>query len=149
MIATIKSSIVVIDAGVGVLQVIAAPLSGRAEMRWSRWIQDGVEVCAPRLWLYEATSALHKIYMQRIINEKIAQQALEALLGLNVAFYKADLETCRMASRWATRLNHHAAYDGYYLALAETINAAFWTTDQRLVNRGRQLGASWVHWIGE
>lgn len=149
MIATIKSSAVVIDAGLGVLQVIADPRSGRAEMLWSRWIQDGLEVCAPRLWLHEATSALHKIYMQRIISDEIAQQGLEALLSLNVEFYDADPESCRVAFHWATRLNQYPAYDGYYLALAEKLNSAFWTTDQRLVNRVQQLGVSWVHWVGE
>ena len=149
MIATIKSSAVVIDAGLGILQVIADPRSGRSEMLWSRWIEDGVEVCAPRLWLHETTSALQKIYMQRIIGLEIARQALEALLSLNVTFYDADPETCRAAFHWATRLNQYPAYDGYYLALAEQLNSAFWTTDQRLVNRVRQLGVSWVNWIAE
>ena len=145
----IKSSAVIIDAGIGVLQVVAEPLSGRAESLWSRWIQDGLDVCAPRLWLHEATSALHKIYMQRMISEEIARQALEGLLGLNVTFYDDDPESCRAAFGWATRLNQYQAYDGYYLALAEKLNSLFWTTDQRLVNRVRQLGVSWVHWIGE
>jgi predicted nucleic acid-binding protein len=149
MIATIKSSAVVIDAGLGVLQVIADPLSGRAEMLWSHWIQDGVEVCAPRLWLEESTSALHKIYMQRIVGDETAQQALEALLGLDITFFETDRETCLRAFHWATRLNQYAAYDGYYLALAEKLNAVFWSTDQRLVNRARQLSISWVHSISE
>jgi predicted nucleic acid-binding protein len=149
MIATTKSSVIVIDAGLGVLQVAADRLSERAELLWTRWIQDGIEVCAPHLWLYEATSVIHKIYMQHMIGEDIAQQALEALLGLNVTFYDDNPETCRGAFHWATRLNQYPAYDGYYLALAEQLNAAFWTTDHRLVSRARQLGISWVHWVGE
>jgi hypothetical protein len=51
MIAAIKSSQVVIDAGLGVLQVIADSRSGQAEALWSRWIQDDLEVFAPHLWL--------------------------------------------------------------------------------------------------
>jgi predicted nucleic acid-binding protein len=149
MIATIKSSYVVIDAGLGVLQIIADPRSEQAATLWSRWIMDGIDICAPYLWLYETTSVLHKISLQQNISEEIVQQALEALLGLNVAFYEVDPDSCRLAYHWATRLNQHAAYDGYYMALAEQLNSNFWTTDQRLVNRARQIGVSWVHWIGE
>lgn len=149
MIATIKFSAVVIDAGFGILQVIADPRSGEVENLWSRWIEEGLEVCAPSLWLHETTSALHKIYMQHLINEAIAQQALEALLSLSLTFYDTDPESCRAAFHWSTRLNQHSAYDGFYLALAERLGCAFWTADQRLANRARQLGLTWVHSLGE
>lgn len=143
-----SSSSVVIDAGVGVLQVVPDPLSDRVEARWSAWVQEGIGVCAPRLWLNETTSALHKIFMQRLISEEIVLQALEAILGLGVELYDEDAETCRQAFDWATRLGQYATYDGTYLALAEKLDAPFWTTDQRLVNRVRQLGMTWVYWIG-
>ena len=149
MIATNKSSYVVIDAGFGVLQVIADPRSEQAATLWSGWIMDGIDICAPDLWLYETTSVLHKISLQQNISEEIVQQALEALLGLNVAFYEVVPDSCRVAYRWATRLKQSTAYDGFYMALAERLNAELWTTDQRLVNRARQIGVSWVHWIGE
>jgi predicted nucleic acid-binding protein len=53
------------------------------------------------------------------------------------------------AFRWASRLGQHAAYDGFYLALSEHLDAEFWSLDQRTVNRTQQMGVSWAHWIGE
>ena len=142
-------SSVVIDAGVGVSQVIADSLSEKVDARWSGWIQEGVRVCAPRLWLNETTSVVHKIFMQKLLGEERAMEALEALLGLSVELHDADAETCRQAFTWATRLAEYQAYDGFYLALAAKLDVPFWTTDQHLVNRAHQLGASWVFWVGE
>jgi predicted nucleic acid-binding protein len=53
------------------------------------------------------------------------------------------------ALSWATRLHQKAACDGFYLAAAEQLGAELWTADQALANNARQLGASWVHWMGE
>lgn len=144
-----RSSAVVIDAGVGIYQVIADPLSEKVDMRWANWIQQGVNVCAPRLWLNEVTSVLHKIYMQKLLSEERAREALDALFGLSIELYDTDSESCRQAFVWATRLGQYQAYDGFYIALAEKLDVPFWTTDQRLVNRAHQLNISWVHWIGE
>jgi predicted nucleic acid-binding protein len=140
---------VVIDAGVGIFQVIPGLLSANVEQRWDGWIRDGVNVCAPRLWLNEATSALHKIYKQNLISEEKALEALEALLGLSVDLFEAEPDSCRKAFAWANQLDQYQAYDGFYLVLAEQLDASFWTTDQRLVNRAHQLGITWVHWVGE
>lgn len=144
-----RPSVVVIDAGVAILQAVADPLSERVDELWTHWIQEGFLICAPQLWLNEVTSALHKIYRQNLITEEQAQQALEALLGLNVELYEANADACRQAFSWATRLDHFQAYDGFYLALAESLQAPLWTTDRRLVNRVRQLDINWTHWVGE
>jgi predicted nucleic acid-binding protein len=144
-----KSSIVVIDAGVGVLQVIAGPLSAAVDTRWNGWVQESVSVCAPHLWLYETTSVVHKIFKQKQVSEGRTREALNALLDLSVELHAPDAETCELAFEWATRLDQYSAYDGFYLALAHKLNASFWTTDQRLANRIRQIGFDWVHWAGE
>lgn len=144
-----RSSAVVIDAGVGILQVIADPLSDQVDARWNEWVREAVSVCAPRLWLNEATSVLYKIFKQNLVSEDRGREAFDALLDLNVELYEADTEACRQAFDWATRLNQYQAYDGFYLALAEQLDAPFWTTDRRLVNRARQIGVNWVFWVGE
>jgi predicted nucleic acid-binding protein len=61
----------------------------------------------------------------------------------------APRQLCRSAFEWATRLGQKAAYDCFYLAAAERLGAEFWTADERLSNRASQLGAVWVHWMGE
>ena len=38
------------------------------------------------------------------------------------------------ALRRAQELNHPAAYDAHYIALAQIVGCDFWTADQRLLN---------------
>jgi predicted nucleic acid-binding protein len=53
------------------------------------------------------------------------------------------------ALRWAERLGHSRTYNAQYLAVAEQWGLPLWTADQRLVNGARQVGVTWVHWVGE
>ncbi|MBM4457262.1 MAG: type II toxin-antitoxin system VapC family toxin [Chloroflexi bacterium] len=48
----------------------------------------------------------------------------------------------------ARRLNHPAAYDAHYLALAEMYTCPFWTADERLFNAVHEA-LNWVHWLGD
>lgn len=62
-----------------------------------------------------------------------------------------DLEKQRrqqVAFRWAEQPGHSKTHGAYCLAVAEWKRAELWTADCRLVNRVRQQGVSWVHWIG-
>jgi predicted nucleic acid-binding protein len=144
-----ESSAVVIDAAVGIFQVIADPLSDKVDACWTNWFQEGIRVCAPRFWLNESTSVLHKIFMQNLIGEERAREALAALLSLRVELFEADEAACRAAFNWASQLSQSQADHGVYLALAEKLDASFWTADHHLVNRARQIGVDWVNWIGE
>jgi predicted nucleic acid-binding protein len=74
-------------------------------------------------------------------------QALE-LLTASLGVQQVDVSV-RIAFDWATRLRQKAAYDGFYLAAAEQLGAELWTADQALVSNALQVGASWVHWMGE
>ena len=64
------------------------------------------------------------------------------VLSLDKPLYHAALD-------WADKLRQSKAYDAAYLALAESLNAEFWTADQRLVNATRALNIDWVKWIGD
>jgi len=48
----------------------------------------------------------------------------------------------------ATRLNLPAAYDAYYLALAEMLGCEFWTADKKLCNTVKD-SLPWVKFLGE
>ena len=56
---------------------------------------------------------------------------------------------CVEALRWATRLNQRPAYDAFYLAVAQRLDAELWTADRRLCHNARQAGADWVHFMDE
>lgn len=140
---------VVIDAGIGLYTVIDVPLGESAQAAWTRWQEDGVAVYAPAMWRSEVTSVLHKLFHLGQLTEAEAEAALETALTLDVQIVEADDELCRQSFRWATRLNTAAAYDAFYVALAERLGAPLWTGDRRLANNARQNGASWVYWIGD
>ncbi len=144
-----SSSSVVIDASTAIWLVLEGPLTRQVELFWDGWIRSGKRICAPSLWLNEVTSVIHKVYMLKGVSESKAQMALDAALALGVDLYTEDSELCRNAFRWATVLKQTAAYDGFYLALAEQLDALFWTADRSLHNQARQAGATWVHGLGE
>jgi predicted nucleic acid-binding protein len=139
----------VIDASTGIFEVIDNPLNKQVDLLWKEWAQQGFQVYVPQLWLNEVTSVLHKVLMQKLISEEKALLALDAVLALGVTVKPESSQDCRRAFNWATRLGQFAANDCFYLALAEEMGIEFWTADERLANRAKQLGVNWVRWIGE
>jgi len=140
---------VVVDASIAVSQVFAVSFGEEVDALWKQWAHIGVQTCAPQLWANEVTSAIHKLYVHKLFSQEQALSALEAVLALGVELHPQDAELCRQAFAWATQLQQTSAYDGFYVALAQRLQADFWTADERLANRAQQVGAHWVHWIGE
>jgi len=42
-----------------------------------------------------------------------------------------------------------AAYDSFYLSLAEALGCHMWTADRRLYNSAREVRLEWVRWVEE
>lgn len=143
-----KSSPIVVDANVAVHAVIDTEFSPLAERAWLAWKGAGTDTCAPQLWLYEVTSAIHRVFMQGQIQEGQALAALDIALRLGVRLVGED-GLAREAFAWATRLQRLATYDCFYLALAEHLGTEFWTADRSLADASHQGGLMWVHWVGE
>ncbi len=142
-----KSSTVIVDANIALSLVLDYPHSQVFQDLWIGWVQNDIQIAAPQLWLYEVTSAIHKIFMLGQIGKTSAVSALEVVLSLDVHLVDLDAELCESAFNWATRLNQMATYASFYLALAENLDAEFWTVDQHLSNTARQLGVEWVHLV--
>ena len=138
----------VVDANLAVNTVLN--FSERLERFWERINQEQITPCAPRLWMSETTSALHFYLAQKQINAEEAEQALRTVHALQVEIIDEDESLCLRALELAGMLAQTKAYDAFYLATAEKMEAAFWTGDERLYNRCQNdLGLNWVHWIGE
>jgi predicted nucleic acid-binding protein len=71
------------------------------------------------------------------------------LLSIDIELVSLSDALCRSAFEWALRLGQSRAYDAFYLAVAEAQQVELWTADRRLANGAHQIGALWVHWIGE
>jgi predicted nucleic acid-binding protein len=135
----------VIDASLAIRLILPDPRRAALRARMERWLQEGYEWVAPDLWLYEMTSALCKGAFFGLLTAEEAEASLALVSALPVQLVAADAEQARLAFAWTRRLNRAAAYEGFYLALAESLNCELWTADRRLHNA---VGLPWVRLAG-
>ncbi len=141
-----SSEAIVLDANIGVWSVVRGPvLTPEAIQRWLASLNRRIVV--PGLWLYEVTTALYRHTLQGWAPDTIHEALIQALHIPDEIVY-ADQGLVLAAYTWAVKLGQGAAYDAFYLALAEHLGAEFWTGDKRLYNRCRQVGADFVHLVG-
>lgn len=141
------NSLIVVDANLAVYSVLKTPHSPMATRTIEQLAHAGAQLYAPGLWWYEVTSVIHKSLFTGLISSTTAYTALD-IVTVRLGVQPVDVQA-RSAFDWATRLRQKAAYDGFYLAAAEKLGAELWTADQALVNNAHQVGAAWVHWMGE
>ncbi len=142
------SSSLVIDAGVALVLVLPHPYQEHGQRFWQRWEAQPVPLLAPCLWVAEVTSGLQRAVWEGILTTQEAEQALSAFLQLPITFVP-ETRLAPDALQWAERLRQKRAYDAFYVALAKTYRADFWSADTRLVHALQQSGEDWAHWIGE
>lgn len=142
-------SAVVVDANVAVRAVLPTEEKPAILERFASWHQSRNKICAPDILLPEAVSVIRRGIFDRWITEAEGQDAVEDVFRLGVEVVPSDAGLCQSALAWAARLGQSKAYDGFYLAVAERKEAELWTADEKLRNRARQLGVSWVRWIEE
>ena len=128
------SMLLVVDASFTIKLVLPNPEQARCRQLTAEWMQNGVTLYAPTLWLYEVTSALTKATHFDILTETEGHQALKLAQGLDLQLIHPDNTLVELAYDWTRRLNRAATYDSFYLALTESLSAEFWKADQRLVN---------------
>jgi predicted nucleic acid-binding protein len=140
---------VVIDASLLLSIGLPLPYTRQSFQLLRQWKETGEVMHAPILLEYEITSALRKaVFLGSIgMDEAVSTQA--NLLSLGVQRVNPTPELHKHALQWAAVLGQSKAYDAHYLALAESLQADYWTADQQLVRGARQADADWVHWVGE
>jgi len=136
----------IIDANVGVWSVVEG--SGLSPVAIQAWLGGLDKIVVPGLWVYEVTSALYRHRLHGWPSEEI-DRALTQILEIPDEVIYPDRRLVVSAYEWAIRLKQGAAYDAFYLALAERKGAEFWTGDKRLYNRARQVGADFVRLVSE
>jgi predicted nucleic acid-binding protein len=103
-------------------------------------------LAAPTLWLYELTSAVAKALQARQLTLEEARRLVLLIHSFPVRLIAQDRALGLAALEWSHRLQRANAYDSAYLALAELLQAEFWTADQRLSSAARQ---PWVHCLSQ
>ncbi len=126
-----------------IIRLIETPPNQGIGTLWQRWQAENRPIVAPALLLYEVTNALYKYVRQGLLTSEELDLALIDVDALNIALIE-NREMHRQAARLAQEFGLRAAYDAHYLALAQQMNAEFWTFDARLVKSVSQA-LPWVH----
>jgi len=138
------TSYLTIDAGVAFKLIAPHPKQATYIDQFSRWQQAGYQLCAPTLWAYEITSTFTKMVHFGEMSAENGYQGIQLAYRLGVQLFAPDADQALNAFAWTTRLQRAAAYDSFYLALAEQLDCDLWTADKRLVNAVNQ---PWVKLI--
>jgi predicted nucleic acid-binding protein len=135
----------VVDASFTFRLFLPGPAREEVRLRIDGWRRDGSELWAPTLWAYEMTSALSKAVRFGQLTPQQGERMLQLTQTLGLQLVPPDDALMRRAFDWTMRLKRSAAYDSFYLALAERLRCELWTADLRLQNA---VGQPWVRSIG-
>ncbi len=136
----------VVDASFAFRLVLPGPGQATYRSLMAEWLEDGYELVAPSLWIYEMTSALCKVVRSGQITPEEGARAVALAQTLGVELVVPDREQARSAFDWTIRLKRAAAYDSFYLALAERLRCPLWTADRRLC---AAVDQPWVRCVGK
>ena len=142
-----NDSLAVIDASL-VLKALLPDLETTRCQAVLAHLQNA-QLVAPALWVYEVTSTLAKAVHFKQLTVEDSKAVLHQALELDMQIIAPDETQSNLAFEWTLRLKRASAYDSFYLAIAEALDAPFWTADQRLINVFQDHKPSWLHWIGE
>ncbi len=137
------SKSVVLDASFAFKLIVPGPQQKRLRELMAQWQQDGYVLYAPTLWRYEITSALCKMVHFKELTPAEGQRMMSLVHKLGVQLIPPDDTQAQAAFDWTLRLNRAAAYDSFYLALAQILGGELWTADKRLHNA---VDLPWVHY---
>ena len=93
------------------------------------WQARGDTIQVPALWYYEITSTLSKGVYFKAFDRDQAEAMLALITEFDFAVIVPDAAQVQRAFDWTLRLRRAAAYDSFYLALAE--NDQQWAVDRR------------------
>jgi predicted nucleic acid-binding protein len=134
---------VCLDASVVLKLIVVESDSRRARSLCGTLAAAGQGVVAPGLLLFECVSVLRRQVVRGSLKAGAARASLDRLLRLPISFPAPDGLVDR-TWQLAAQFGQPAAYDCFYLALADLLRVPFWTADRRLhAAVSREL--RWVH----
>jgi predicted nucleic acid-binding protein len=140
------TSWVVVDSGIYLTSALNEPHAANANDLLATLVASQFQLAAPYLFRYELVSVIRKHVARGTITLADGRTMLQGLLREPVQIFTDELLLQR-AFDLATQFGRPAAYDSFYLALAEHLKCEFWTADQKLFNVVSG-NLSWVKWIG-
>ncbi len=135
----------IIDASVFIKAHVMNPDQERCLLLMNKLKKS--KLLIPSLWFNEVTSVLAKFVHFGQISSQESKDTLQLALSFDVEVVEPDRKQCQLALEWAFRLNRAAAYDCFYLAIADSFDIPFWTADRRLYNALKNMNLNWMNWI--
>lgn len=133
------------DASI-VVRLVTDPNARKVHAAWSAWIQQGLIIVAPALLRFEITNVFHRIANSTGATENDANNFLEVALQLPIQIRDVP-RMHHQAITISRKFQLSATYEAHYLALSESLNCNFYTSDVRLFNKvSSDLG--WVKLVG-
>lgn len=136
----------VLDASVVLPILLKDPRGPACAELILRLSEKGVNFTSPTLFAYETTNGLTRARLAGQIEDREGEAALQTIDDLDIRMVVPDLELRRRAFEWTRDLGRAAAYDSFYLALAERHACDLWVTDGRLA---RAADLPWVRLVSE
>ena len=140
---------VVTDASFCLSILLNHPLQKASLVVADRMKREGMQMVAPSLWAYETTSSICKAVHFQMVTVDDAEQILALLEDLGVQLISPGEIDNKRAFDVTMRLKRSAAYDSYYLALAESLKCDLWTADKKLYQVAQNNDMTWVHHVSE
>jgi predicted nucleic acid-binding protein len=141
-----RDALVVIDASLVIKAILPNPnldvyQQVISELFKARWV-------VPALWTYEVTNTITKSVHFKQLTQQEGKLVLQSVLDLPVQLIPPDIDQSLLAFRWSLKMQRASVYDCYYLAIAEALNAEFWTADKKLFHALDKHQLPWLHLAG-
>ena len=122
---------VAVDASFLLKLLLPEASSDLVEKKWKGWIENSVEVIAPTLIMFEASSVLRNRVFRGTLASAEASELIDRMRHIDLSLiYEPEL--LDLAWEIGTMLKVSTLYDCFYLAVAKLFNVPFWTADKRL-----------------
>jgi predicted nucleic acid-binding protein len=145
--AGMASNLTIVDASLVIKAILPNPEFRACQSVLTR-LQHS-QLVAPALWVYEITSSFAKAVHFKQITEEEGRSAIRQALALGIQVILPDETQSLLAYAWTLKLHRASAYDSFYLAIAEALEAELWTADRHLFSSLESSNFEWLHWIGE
>lgn len=120
-----NTGLVVVDASLAAMWVMAEPYTSQALALAADWAWNHVQAIAPHLMMSEVASALYKCMRRGELTLQQAVEALHVVYGFGVRL-EGETGLHERALFLAQSLDRSAPYDALYLALAEHRGCQVW-----------------------
>jgi len=127
----LKGSQVAIDASFLLKLFLPEDSSDKVERLWRGWVDNSIEVIAPTLIVFEASSVLRNKVFRGILDEADASEMIDKIGHLELSLVYAK-ELTELAWDIGKTLKAPNLYDSYYLAVARLFGVSLWTADEKL-----------------